>query len=351
MKIFFLISSLQSGGAERVVSLLANYFSKEHDVTVATFSKQQPFYHLDSRVKHCKLDLLQPSRTILQRVKNSFYRVDRIVAAIKKADPDIIVSFMTQTNFLAVIAAKLTKKPVVIAERIAYDFHGNSVNKIKRVLYPFSNTLVVQTEQDARHYKFLPNVRVVPNPLAIPKIEYVQREPIVLAVGRLEEQKGFDRLIESFAYIQRKDWKLIIAGEGSQRQNLQQLIKKLKLTNVVLVGRRRDIFNLYAKASIFVLSSKKEGFPNVLLEAMAFGCAVVSFDCPYGPSEIIENGVNGILVKNQDTKALASALQKLMDDATLRRRLGDEAMKVRDSYSIEKVAAQWMEIFEDVRSK
>jgi GalNAc-alpha-(1->4)-GalNAc-alpha-(1->3)-diNAcBac-PP-undecaprenol alpha-1,4-N-acetyl-D-galactosaminyltransferase len=354
MKILFLISSLNAGGAERVVTLLANYLVEKHEVVVATLSNDEPFYDLGKSVEHQKLDLLRPSRNIFQKVVNSLYRLSRIISVIKRVDPDIVVSFMTHTNFLAILASKLTGRPVVVSERITFDFYGEHTNRIKRLIYPFCGALVVQTEKDAKNYSFVSNVKVVPNPLdplEIEEFNKTKREKIVLAVGRLDEQKGFKGLITAFSKLDRKDWKLIIAGDGPEHQKLQNLIEALKLKNVELVGRKKNIFDLYAKASIFVLSSKKEGFPNVLLEAMACGCAVVSFDCPYGPSEIIENGVNGILVKNQDFEALGNALQRLMDDVELRRRIGDKALKVRDSYSIEKVAAQWMDIFEEIRSK
>ena len=120
---------------------------------------------------------------------------------------------------------------------------------------------------------------------------------------------------------------------------------------MVLIGRTQEIFRWYQQASIFVLSSKREGFPNVLIEAMALGCAVVSFDCPYGPNEIIQDGVNGLLVEDQNSKALTEALQRLMDDQRLRERLSREAFKVREIYHIEKIAGVWEEVIQQSLGK
>ena len=170
---------------------------------------------------------------------------------------------------------------------------------------------------------------------------------MVLGVGRLEEQKNFKLLIKVFSQIQ-TDWKLFIAGDGTQKEELEKMIKK---DNIKLIGIRKDIFDFYKKASIFVLSSKKEGFPNALIEAMACGCACVAFDCPYGPSEIIENYKNGILVENQNEEKLKEAIELLIKDENLRKKLAKEAVKVKEKYSIEKIADGWENAIEEVLKK
>jgi glycosyltransferase involved in cell wall biosynthesis len=115
-----------------------------------------------------------------------------------------------------------------------------------------------------------------------------------------------------------------------------------------LLGNQKNIFEWYRRASIFVLSSRKEGFGNVLIEAMAMGCAVVSFDCPYGPAEIIKDGIDGILVENQNTRRLSQAIQKLIEDEELRSTLANEAIKVRERYSIDKIANEWESLISKV---
>ena len=193
------------------------------------------------------------------------------------------------------------------------------------------------------------NLGQIYNPLFIDKIES-KKENIVLAVGRLNTLKGFDVLIKSFATLESSGWKLIIVGDGVEKESLLALIDKLNIKNIELIGRRRDVFEWYAKSSVFVLSSKREGFPNVLLEAMASGCAVVSFDCPYGPSEVIVHKKNGLLVKNQNREELAISMQLLMDNQTLREVLSKDAVNIKERFAMSKIAIEWEKIIEKVVS-
>ncbi len=346
MKIVFIISSLSSGGAERVLSLLANKFIDNYEITIITLANSKSFYPLDNKIKHIRLDLLKESKNILQSFLNSINRIKVLTKTIKKENPDIIISFMTHTNILAIIASKIINKKIIISERIAYDFYNSKLlNLVRRIIYPLSNALITQTFADKKNYNFLRNVFVIYNPIEIKKTNLdIKKEKIILGVGRLDKQKGFDALIEVFSQIKKDDWKLIIAGEGSERKSLESLIKKLQVQNVELIGKTKEIFKWYEKASIFVLSSKKEGFPNVLIEAMSFGCAVVAFDCPYGPAEIIENDINGILVENQNKEKLKQSIDRLMNNKNLRNKLSKEAIKVIDRYSIEKIVKEWENI-------
>ncbi len=348
MKILFIISSLSSGGAERVLSNLANHLCQKHDIIIATFSNVDAFYPLDKRVKHLKLDLLKQSTSSWDSVRNNLNRFVVLVKLIKEVSADINISFMTQTNILAILASRLVRQKIIIAERTVYDFYQSKIiNLARRITYPLSDYLITQTIVDSKNYTFVKNIEVIYNPLFMHGIES-KKEKIVLAAGRLDRQKGFQLLIEAFNRLDSSAWKLVIAGDGVQREELLHLIDELKIDNVELIGKRTDLFSWYAKASIFVLSSQKEGFPNVLLEAMASGCAVVSFDCPHGPREIIDNMINGILVENQNRKKLAQTMQRLMNDAELRDRLSKEAIKVKEKYQMEKIAKQWEEIFKRV---
>ena len=315
MKILFLISSLSSGGAERVVSLLANHLCGQYEVTIATFAKEESFYPLDKCIRHMKLDLLIDSATPLHTLLNTWQRIRRLQEFFLVERPDVVVSFMSHTNLLAIFAAKAVRIPIIVSERITYDFYGSSIlNVARRILYPFANALVVQTQRDRENYPFVSKAFVIPNLVAIPsEVRPIKRrEQVVLAVGRLENVKGFDLLISAFGKLKSKDWRLVIVGEGSQRNKLEALIRKIGADNIFLAGRQNNMEEWYQKASIFVLSSRKEGFPNVLLEAMAHACACIAFDCPYGPSEIPENGKYGLLVEQQNEEFLLFALENLI---------------------------------------
>ncbi len=349
MKITFIISSLGSGGAERVLSILVNKLVNNHNVTIITLANNKSFYPLDNKIKHIKLDLLKESKNILQSLLNSFNRIKILTKTIKQENPDIVISFMTHTNILAIIASKIARGKIIISERTAYDFYNSKIlNLIRRIIYPFSDMLITQTKADKKNYTFLKNIKVIYNPLETKECDTNKKDKIILGVGRLDNQKGFELLIEVFSQIKKDDWKLIIVGDGQERNNLENLIKKLQAQNIELIGKTKEIFKWYEKASIFVLSSKKEGFPNVLIEAMSCGCASIAFDCPYGPGEIIEDGVNGILVENQNQQRLKEAIERLINDKDLREKFSYEAIKVREKYSVEKIVKEWEKVIGEV---
>ena len=351
MKIAFIISSLGSGGAERVLTLIANYFSKNNDVTILTFSNSEPFYPLNNNIKHIKLDLIKKSHNIFETLINSIKRVLLLKKVLKEIDADINISFMTHTNIISIIATKLNRQKIIISEDIEYFFYNNRILfLVRKIVYRWADYLVVKTYGDKKNYYFLNKIAVIGNPLQdnLEEFDFDQKEKLILAVGRLDRQKGFDNLIKAYSKLN-TNWKLFIAGEGKERKSLINLIKKLGLdSRVILLGNQKDIFNWYKRASIFVLSSRKEGFGNVLIEAMAMGCAVVSFDCPYGPGEIIEDRVNGILVENQNIDKLALAIQELIDNDKLRETLSKEAIKVREKYNIKNIAKRWEEVIKKV---
>ena len=342
-KIGFVISSLSSGGAERVLVNLANYLSNYYEITIYTFSNEDSFYKLDEKVKHIKLNLAKKSNNKIESIVNIFKRIKKLKKVFK--NEDLIISFMTHTNILSIVASKLLNKKIIISERIEYNFYGKKINFLKRVFYPFANYLVVLTDRDKKNYKYLKNIEVIPNPINMLECNG-KKENIILAVGRLNKQKGFDTLIEVYSKID-TNYPLYIVGEGKERKNLENLIKKFNLEKkVFLVGRSKEIHKWYEKASIFVLSSRKEGFPNVLIEAMSCGCACIAFDCPTGPGEIIENYKNGILVENQNKEELKKAIELLINDKNLREKLLKEAVKVREKYSIEKIGERWKNIIQ-----
>ena len=349
MKLLFVVSSLSSGGAERVMSLLANGLSAKHDVSVATFSNEPSFYALDRKVRHIKLGLMKDSENFGQRVSNTLMRVMELKKLFTKGNPDIVVSFMTHTNILAIAAAKLSGRKIVVSERIVYDFYGSKfLNFARHLVYPFADALVTQTRADLKHYGFVKNALAIPNPLDVSVcVHQAEKEKIVLGVGRLDPQKGFDTLIRAFCRLGRSDWKLVIAGEGSERAKLEALIEKLGAKNIMLPGRTSEIFKWYKKASIFVLSSKREGFPNVLLEAMACGTPVVASNVG-GIPFMVENGKNGFLFDSENVEELADKIVALSKDEKLRRKMGEAGKEKVKEFTWDKIAEQTVKVYREI---
>jgi GalNAc-alpha-(1->4)-GalNAc-alpha-(1->3)-diNAcBac-PP-undecaprenol alpha-1,4-N-acetyl-D-galactosaminyltransferase len=353
VKIAFIISSLGSGGAERVLSLMANYWARNnYSITVITFDDANPFYLLEDGIKLEKLSLLKNSVSVFDAITNNITRIKIIKKKIIEIDPDIVISFMTETNILSTIGCRIINMPIIIAERISYDFLKSRVwVSLRKLVYRFSNTLIVQTRYDKEKYKRLANTYVINNPLNLKEmiLNNTRAEKNILAVGRLNKQKGFDRLIKAFSHLAPKDWKLSIIGEGSERSNLEKLIFDLNLEDYIsLPGITKAIEKWYKKSSIFVLSSRTEGFPNVLCEAMAYGCACISFDCIAGPNEIITDKVDGYLVKNGDVDALSEKMDFLINNSEERRRIGKEAMKIGERLNIDSIMSQWDKIIEKI---
>jgi glycosyltransferase involved in cell wall biosynthesis len=209
----------------------------------------------------------------------------------------------------------------------------------------------VLTAYDKKKYTFHKNTHVIENPLILQnKHHNVKRENIILAVGRLHPVKGFDLLIEAFSKLKTpKDWKIVILGEGPEKENLNKLIAKSGLKNkITLAGAVSDIEYYYKKSSIFALSSRAEGFPIGLCEAMGYGCAPIAFDCLTGPREIIENNQNGILIEAENIQQLTSAMQNLINDKQKRIALAKNAVTLYDRLAIDKISAVWFKLINNV---
>ena len=350
-QIVFIISSLKGGGAERVVSLLANLFIREYSVTIILLSNEEVFYKLNKNIKIVKLDLSKKSNSICSKVLNNYHRINKLKNAIKQEKADIVISFMTQTNILSIIATKSIGKKILISERTNYNFLKSKIwIFLRKFIYRFSDALIVQSDYDKNKYNFHKNIKVIFNPLKILPIKR-ERDNIILAVGRVDYLKGYDRLINIYSKLS-TDWKLIIVGEGNQRKNIESLISELNLEGrVILEGRKNNIEEYYARAKIFALSSRMEGFPNVLAEAMGHGCACIAFDCLTGPRDIIDDGINGYLVEDSNMEKYQIQLQKLVDNSDLRTKFSKEAKKIVERLDIDKISNEWLKIIQNITDK
>jgi glycosyltransferase involved in cell wall biosynthesis len=271
----------------------------------------------------------------------------------------VVLSFLDSTNILTGIALSGTSIPLIVSERIDPFKHPIGVvrGSIRPYLYRYSaNALVVQTQSIAKKCAALwktDKVKVIANPISVNEdLSGYKKEKIVLSVGRLQNQKGHEILIKAFKKVHADfpEWRLIICGEGELRNFLQSELEASDLTEVVsLRGAVRDIFPIYQAASIFVMPSRFEGFPNALLEALAMGCACISTDCESGPREILEDGRLGILTPVDDVDALADALRSLMQSPELLEQYGAHSAYVRERYHLDKIGQQWLDLFEAVQ--
>jgi len=357
MRITLVISSLEAGGAERVMSTMANYWSaRDRQVTILTLSSEAgDWYGLDTRIKRVGLNLVSNPAHLGEALQNTFKRVARLRRELCSSLPDVVISFGGETNILTLLASAGTSAPVIVSERVDARHHSIGLvrHALRYLLYRRADGLVVQSHAArdwGRKLVGSENVHVIPNPVAVAVhgVVLAAVRPAtgrtVVAMGRLAHQKGFDHLLRAFAKCARKHaaWSLVIIGEGHERTALERLIAELELKDrVTMAGLRQTPARLLQQADLFVMSSRYEGFPNALLEAMACGLAVISTDCPNGPREIIRDGVDGVLVQPEDSDALAAAMDRLMDDQRERERLGARAVEVRERFGIEKIMSMW----------
>lgn len=360
MNIAFVIPGLGPGGAERVATLLCNFWAAEgHTVTLITFEGEEatPFHIPDQAVALRRLAASTGSGS--GRLLNNFNRVSRLRAVLGELRPDVMVAFTTDANVISLLATRATDIPVVISERNQPDRPGlAAVHRLaRRLTYPFADAVVAQTDTVAAwmQQRFPVPVHIVPNPVRLsnsktPRV--ASDPPVLVAVGRLTAQKGFDILIEAFARVVAKhpDWRLVIYGEGPDRPQLETLRDALSLQGKVsLPGLTRNVEMVFTEASLCALPSRFEGYPNALLEALAAGLPAIATAAPGGASEILGDGKYGMLVAPGDALALASALEKMMSDPALRAAFAAQAPKAIAELSVEYIGRRWLDLLAALR--
>ena len=335
MKLLFVITSLENGGAERVCASLANYFSAEHEVEILYFSGEI-FYEISPKVKLNKFS------------RNS--RIPRLAAkllAIRKRakDADCILSFMDSTNILSIIATAFLGRKLIISEHSAHDFVGLKWRVLRRIFYPFATALTVLSRSDFNYYSFVKNKAIIYNPSSFKpsfggQENGGQKEKLIIFVGRLEPVKGCDIFLRALALLRLDDFKLLVLGAGSQKKSLQSLSEKLGLKNLEFLGSVSDIQNYYKKAKIIVSSSRFEGLGNVLIESAFFDCIRVATPTA-GALELLEDGKNGFISSDFSEQALAKAILKALnaDESVL-----ENTRAESEKFSLENIAAKWWEL-------
>lgn len=362
MKILFLTSSMQGGGAERVAALLSNaWVAQGHNVTIMpTFSGRGGCsYVLDPRVVFDYLaDHVNGGRGKLRRLW-------ALRQVIRRSKPDVVVAFLTSVNITALLAAWGSGVPMVVSERTYPPLLQPQLRRtsafLRRLTYPWAKAVVVQSDHTAAWIAAEcpgSNAVVLANPLryplpiaesAIPPQTVVpDGRPCIVAVGRFDQGKRFGFLIDAFARLAplHPDWDLVILGDGPERSALEAQVATAGLGNrVFLPGFVGNPGDWYHRASIYVMTSAYEGFPNSLLEAMAHGLPAVAFDIMTGPREIMQGGRIGVLLPDDDhIRRVAEALDGLIRDEGRREELGVLATTVRQTYAMDRILRLWDDV-------
>ena len=338
------------------MSTMANYWAdKGWWLTLLTMDDgaAPSFYDLRPGVRHIPLRIAVDSRNSLVGLWNNLQRILILRRAIRESNPDAVISFVDKTNVSTLLATWGLNVDVVVSERVdpgSYSL-GLVWDHLRRWAYSWADSIVVQTTK-AREYfsrRCQGRIAVIPNPVVLPGRppsgpDHRPGNPSVVAMGRLAEQKGFDLLLHAFARLagRHPDWTMMIIGEGPLRASLESLRDELGISDRVdLPGIVEHPHECLQEASLFVLSSRFEGFPNALCEAMACGLAVIAADCPSGPRDIVRDGENGLLIPSEDVEALTGAMDRLMSNDAERKRLALRAREVVERFSLPKVMAMW----------
>lgn len=379
MKILYCThSTCNPGGMERVLLNKVMYLSQlpGWEVSVVTTDQHQrpSFYPFPEKVRMTDLEINYSEdnekgawKKITGYLRKRKEHKRKLTALLLKEKPDIVVSlYPSESSFIPDIkdgSKKVLELHFNKFFRIQYGRKGIiglidrwRTRQDERIVRRFDK-FVVLTNEDKGYWGDLPNIEVIPNAAIHVSKNYSEvKNKRVIAVGRLDYQKGFDRLIQAWKLVQYTgqftDWKLDIFGQGEWREMLQQMIDEQGLQNTAKINPPTNaILNEYVHSSLLVMSSNYEGFGMVLVEAMSCGVPVISFDCKCGPKDIIQTGINGLLVPNGDIQALADAMMKVMEDEAYRKMLSLNARKVVDTYSEQAVMAQWIRLFTSITAK
>jgi glycosyltransferase involved in cell wall biosynthesis len=379
LKIAYITPQLYTAdGVARVLTMKANYFAEKfnYDITIIlTEGKDKPlFYQLSDKIHVVNLDLNFEEIWHLSFVKKTMVYLKKqqkykylLTKELMQLRPDITVTLLRrEINFINDIKDGSKKIGEMHILRSHFrNFEKNQTNAFKELFSKYWNyrligklkqleRMIVLTEKDCQAWTELDNVIAIPNPLPFsPKAISPLTEKRVIAVGRYYQEKGFDLLLESWSKIYKNhpDWRLEIFGDGDK--NMYEEIRDklgIPVSSCKLNGRTNAIEQEYVNSSIFVCSSRFEGFGMVLVEAMACGLGVVSFDCPWGPSSILANGEDGILVENGNTDALAKAIESLMDNPDKLNTMAKNAIVNVKRFQMDKIAYQWKELLESLVS-
>lgn len=366
MRLLIYIHSLENGGAERVVANLANHWASiGWQVTVVTVTpRSQDFYTLDRAVHRICLNLTGKRRNVLAGFWRTARRAHALRRVLRERRPEVALSAMHTCNVILALAARGVSGVRAIGSEHNFPPKapmGVIWETLRRHAYGHLTAVVALTHECAgwlaqhSHARAIP---VIPNPVAWPLPRNEPRlDPaaccapgrrILLGVGRLSVEKNFAALIEIFSRLAARhaDWDLVILGEGPLRGALSERVRTARMEQrIFLPGSVGNMGEWYARAALYAMSSDFEGFPNTLVEAMAYGLPAVSFDCDTGPRDIIRHAVDGFLIAPGDMRAMEAALDNLMHDERMRTDFACRAIDARERFSMNKISRMWEGLF------
>lgn len=372
MRLLIYIHSLENGGAERVAANLANHWvSIGWDVTVVTVAPQtRDFYGLDGSVRRISLQLASSGGNVLAGFVRTVKRVRALRRVLREVRPEVALSVMHTANVVLSHAARGLPNLCLIGSEHNFPPKapmGIIWETLRRHAYADLDAVValtsecagwLRTNSRARRVEVIPNAVTWPLPMHDPRVDpesvCTPGRQVLLGVGRLSAEKNFSTLVEVFARLAAKhpDWDLVVVGQGPLYAELEAQIKAAGLERrVFLPGSVGNVGDWYARASLYVMSSYFEGFPNTLVEAMSYGLPAVSFDCDTGPRDIIRDNIDGFLIPPGDTSRMEAALTLLMGNEAYRSDMASEAIRVRERFSMRKISGMWEDLFARRRRK
>ncbi len=366
-----------AGGVERVLTTKANYFADvlgyEIYIILTDGKGKEPYYKLSPKVKVIHLDInfeelwhLSFLRKIPVYLKKQRVFKRKLTEVLMEIKPDITVSLLRrEINFITSIKDGSKKVGEIHVNKLNYrNFEANNTNLVKELFSKWwmGNLLsklkkldkfVVLSHEDKGYWHELDNVEVISNPLPFePRKECALDSHRVIAVGRYVYQKGFDLLLDAWKIVNQKHptWELHVYGSGDKKTNIEQACRD-DIKNCFLEDAVNNIDEKYTESSIFVFSSRFEGFGMVLAEAMSCGLPCVSFACPCGPKDIINDGIDGLLVENGNVEELANKICYLIENEDIRKEMGKRAKINIQRYKEENIMKQWQNLFNELLSE
>lgn len=364
-KIVFHLNCLEQGGAERVVTTLANRFVKEgYQVYIATEWTAENEFAIDERIKRVHVGLTEKQEKKSRKIQ-FFIRIKNLRKFLKQEKPDMVIAFAQKANYRALMATRFTRIPVIVSVRTdPYLHYVNRSDKLLiPLLYPKAAGNVFQTVGAKEFFaeKIQKKSRIILNPINDKYIgvsKPASRRKAVVQSGRLVDFKNQLMLIEAFMLVYEKhpDYVLEIYGGDSHdgtKELLEESIARNKAEDFIrLMGASDSLEKDLADAAVFAFSSDWEGLPNALMEAMALGLPIVATDCPCGgPATLIEDGENGLLVPIKDPEALAVGINRLIEEPQLAEKLGDNARKIAEIANTDAICGQWRDYIEELCRK